>query len=166
MGGMFGPEDDFSMPQLVRYGTSQRFDQHMDWFPQLQLSKFTLEDGSMVDKNWNRMTSFFVFVKARCTGGDTHFPKVKLAASSSTMIGGQGGRLASKDAQSMQKFREHEDGGVAFKPIEGNALFWVNLKPNGAGDNRVVHAGLPLDSGVKVGMNIWPRKVFPRVKPY
>lgn len=54
------------------------------------------------------------------------------------------------------RWREHE-GGTAFTPVEGNALFWVNLMPSGRGDKRVMHAGLPVEEGRKTAMNIWPR---------
>jgi prolyl 4-hydroxylase len=50
--------------------------------------------------------------------------------------------------------------GVKFKPIRGNAVFWVNLDKDGKGDRRTVHAGLPIGEGEKIGLNIWPRKYF------
>ena len=28
------------------------------------------------------------------------------------------------------------------------------------GDRRVVHAGLPVGEGDKIGMNLWPRKFY------
>lgn len=49
--------------------------------------------------------------------------------------------------------------GVRFKPVKGSAVFWVNIR-DGVGDKRVVHAGLPVGEGEKIGMNIWPRKFF------
>ena len=55
---------------------------------------------------------------------------------------------------------EQEDGGLAFRPIAGNAVFWVNLHANGTGDMRTRHAGLPLESGRKTAMNIWPRQYY------
>ncbi|KAL1902428.1 hypothetical protein Sste5346_001409 [Sporothrix stenoceras] len=57
-------------------------------------------------------------------------------------------------------WREHENGGMAFRPIAGNALFWVNMFPNGTGDTRTLHAGLPVGEGTKTAMNIWPRAYF------
>jgi prolyl 4-hydroxylase len=54
------------------------------------------------------------------------------------------------------------ENGVTFKPIEGNAVFWGNMVDDGrgimVGDERVLHAGLPVTSGRKVGMNIWTRE--------
>ena len=37
-------------------------------------------------------------------------------------------------------------------------MFWRNLDKEGKGDERTVHAGLPVVGGVKVGMNIWARE--------
>lgn len=55
-----------------------------------------------------------------------------------------------------------EEGGTVFVPRKGNALFWVNLHGNGTGDERVVHAGLPLLEGRKTAMNVWPRRFYKR----
>ena len=65
--------------------------------------------------------------------------------------------------------------GVTFKPRKGNAVFWENLRSDGRGYEETCrclrishpcgmasinyhflgHAGLPLLSGWKVGLNIW-----------
>lgn len=54
------------------------------------------------------------------------------------------------------------ESGVTFRPIAGNAVFWMNMIDDGkgklVGDERVLHAGLPVTSGGKVGMNIWTRE--------
>ncbi len=50
------------------------------------------------------------------------------------------------------------DAGVTFRPVEGNVVYWENLLPSGEGDDRVLHAGLPVTSGWKIGMNIWTRQ--------
>jgi prolyl 4-hydroxylase len=51
---------------------------------------------------------------------------------------------------------------MEFVPRGSNALFWVNLYANGTGDERTVHAGLPLLEGRKTAMNIQPRKFYGR----
>lgn len=79
-------------------------------------------------------------------GGETWFPYIE--------TGREG------EGRGKGKWRKHEDGGTAFKPRRGNAVFWVNLHGNGTGDERVQHAGLPLREGVKTAMNIWPRRVY------
>lgn len=75
-------------------------------------------------------------------GGETWFPDIE--------VNGEG----------EGKWRMYEEGGTAFRPVKGNAVFWVNLYGNGTGDRRMRHAGLPLMEGVKTAMNIWPRRVY------
>jgi len=56
---------------------------------------------------------------------------------------------------------ESDEGvGMAFKPRKGSGIFWVNLQESGLGDDRVRHAALPVEEGVKVGMNIWVKRDF------
>lgn len=48
--------------------------------------------------------------------------------------------------------------GVVFKPVVGNAVYWENFPPGtvaGPGYDESWHAGLPVEVGVKVGLNIW-----------
>ncbi|KAK0710887.1 hypothetical protein B0H67DRAFT_667875 [Lasiosphaeris hirsuta] len=49
------------------------------------------------------------------------------------------------------------EGGVVFKPVPGNAVYWENFRPDGTGKgyDETWHAGLPVVKGVKVGLNIW-----------
>ena len=48
--------------------------------------------------------------------------------------------------------------GVTFRPVVGNAVYWVNLDTEGRGDPKTIHAGLPVVGGEKLGMNIWTRE--------
>lgn len=108
-----------------RYGTSGHYVHHYDW------SGHTKAD---------RVSSFMVYLEANCTGGGTNFP-----------------RLAMPESKKWCEFIdcEAEHGGVTFKPIKGNAVFWENLGPDGRGYPETWHAGLPVLSGSKVGLNIW-----------
>ena len=47
--------------------------------------------------------------------------------------------------------------GVVFKPVPGNAVYWENFRSDGSGRgyDETWHAGLPVEKGVKVGLNIW-----------
>ncbi|KAI0975476.1 hypothetical protein F4678DRAFT_326477 [Xylaria arbuscula] len=132
--------DEMGVPQLVRYTEGQEYNLHHDWMQTPQPAF----DGS--PRSFNRVVSFFVILQDGCTGGETWFPFI--TAVSPQPAEDREGRL----------WREHEDGGIAFKPVAGNALFWVNLFPNGTGDTRTVHAGLPVTGGLKTAMNIWPRQ--------
>ncbi|KAI1336945.1 hypothetical protein F5Y15DRAFT_418510 [Xylariaceae sp. FL0016] len=140
LGAVLDPtEDEMGIPQLVRYTSGQQYNLHHDWLRMPQAAF----DGS--PRSFNRVASFFVILQDDCTEGETWFPFVKPASA--------GAGSGSRDAL----WREHE-GGLAFKPVAGNALFWINLFPNGTGDSRTVHAGLPVTGGLKTAMNIWPRQ--------
>lgn len=153
--------DEMGPPQLVRYSAGQRFNIHHDWFNSPQWSRD--------NRRWNRVASFFAILQDNCTGGETHFPYAKPIVPPSplgeSMWQGEvqhGARKQGEEEEEVMKplWREHEDGGLAFRPVAGNALFWVNLHPNGTGDTRTNHAGLPLESGLKTAMNIWPRQYY------
>ncbi|KAF2636169.1 hypothetical protein P280DRAFT_410092, partial [Massarina eburnea CBS 473.64] len=151
MGSTLQPYEPFSLPQLVRYAPSQRYDLHTDFWPQHQLMK----DGS--GRLFNRPASFFVFLRGNCTGGETYFPSIDVFDKDAE----RGGEL---EAGFMGKVSRGEKDGVAkgvrFRPITGNAVYWVNINKLGKGDRRVVHAGLPVGEGEKIGMNLWPRKFY------
>ncbi|KAK2057878.1 2OG-Fe(II) oxygenase family oxidoreductase [Colletotrichum caudatum] len=143
MGAALAPgRDEVGAPQLVRYTTGQRFNVHRDWYDGFQPDARTGRD-----RRWNRVASFLAVLEDGCAGGETWFPRVR-AATPQHLAGAGGSR----------HWRRHEEGGLAFRPVRGNAVFWVNLHANGTGDERVVHAGLPVESGVKTAMNIWPRR--------
>lgn len=128
---------------MVRYEVGQRFDAHRDWYEEPQLLR-----GDERGRRFNRKASFFVYLESQeVQGGETWFPHVDVE------VGGEKGQ---GDGEG-EKWRRFEDGGTAFMPREGNGLFWVNLHANGTGDERVVHAGLPLLRGRKTGMNLWAR---------
>ncbi|KAK4175835.1 hypothetical protein QBC36DRAFT_353636 [Triangularia setosa] len=150
--------DEMGQPQLVRYTTGQQFNLHHDWFN----SPLWADDGSW--NTWNRIASFFAILEDGCTGGETYFPFAKsiVAPGPKGEQPWRGGIAQGEDKNEQQRplWREHEDGGLAFRPFAGNALFWINLHPNGTGDTRTKHAGLPLESGRKTAMNIWPRQYY------
>jgi prolyl 4-hydroxylase len=145
MGAVLGRgKDAVEPPQVVRYRPGQKFDVHHDWYERPQ------PEWRGRRRAWNRVASFFAILEDDCTGGETYFPHVDAftphtpAAWDAERAGGQ-------------IWRRHEDGGLAFRPVRGNALFWINLHPNRTGDVRVEHAGLPVQEGLKTAMNIWPR---------
>ncbi|KAM3542023.1 hypothetical protein ARSEF1564_005055 [Beauveria bassiana] len=125
--------------QIVKYEVGERYRLHVDWF-------FTPQNETVKSKNetrqWNRLASIFAYLDDDCIGGETHFPE--LSPISSTM--------------DSRKFRLEGSGkGLYVKPRKGSAILWNNLHANGSGDLRVAHAGLPVSSGRKIGMNIWSK---------
>ncbi|CAJ2512115.1 Uu.00g077400.m01.CDS01 [Anthostomella pinea] len=123
--------------QLVKYSKDQHYHFHTDWF--------TNPAHASSVTGGNRLSSFFAYVSAEnITGGGTNFPMLA--------------------APSNKRWCEYIDcdepweNGVTFRPIVGSAVFWENLLEDGTGDQRALHAGLPVTSGSKLGMNIWTRQ--------
>ncbi|KAH8678823.1 hypothetical protein BGZ60DRAFT_251906 [Tricladium varicosporioides] len=140
----------FGTPQLVKYSQGEKFDEHYDWFSTPQpLPKHR-------GLYYNRVASFFVYLDSSpdLLGGETWFPKLDIPNSY-----GNDNRNGNRTFGD-EKWSRNEEGGVNFKAIKGSAVFWVNLHANGTGDKRTVHAGLGVERGVKLAMNIWPRVLF------
>lgn len=150
-------EDEMGPPQLVRYGAAQRFNIHHDWYDTPQWAY----DGSR--RKFNRIASFFAVLQDNCTSGETYFPYIGERPAPDGDFAGtiQGAGPGRTWRDSDPVWREHEDGGIAFRPVKGNALFWVNLHADGSGDERTMHAGLRVGEGLKTAMNIWPRHFYP-----
>ncbi|KAK0639134.1 hypothetical protein B0T16DRAFT_432057 [Cercophora newfieldiana] len=150
LGTLLSPGRDTIGPsQMVRYTPGQKFDIHTDWFAKPRIDDEDIATGRR--RLYNRVATLFVVLQANHTaGGETWFPRVR--------------PVTPQDRVPVEKgeavWREHEEGGLAFKAVPGNALFWVNLMANGSGDARTVHAGLPVEGGTKHAMNIWPRVYF------
>lgn len=85
-----------------------------------------------------------VYVDAQCEGGGTEFPRIEMPQ-------GETGRWC----EFLECGEDVGGTGVTFKPITGNAVFWVNLRPDGRGYEETWHAGSPVTRGSKVGLNIW-----------
>lgn len=110
-----------------KYGTGGHYANHYDW--------------GTASKDARRVSTFMVYLAANCTGGGTNFPK-----------------LVRPEAGNWCDSVECSDDaaeGVTFKPIAGNAVFWLNFDANGRGYKETIHAGMPVLSGEKVGLNVW-----------
>ncbi|KAK2624958.1 hypothetical protein QTJ16_005327 [Diplocarpon rosae] len=130
------PRSHLEPLQLVRYGVGESYHLHPDW---LEPTSIAPEVGG------NRISSFFAYVAAdNLTGGGTNFPILN----------------APFDERWCEfvDCDEPWDNGVTFRPVPGNAIFWQNLLEDGSGDPATVHAGLPVTSGSKIGVNIWTRQ--------
>jgi prolyl 4-hydroxylase len=121
-----------------KYGTGGHYTYHYDW--------------STATKTTGRVSSFMVYLEANCTGGGTHFPRLKHPGKE-----GEWCRfIECPDGDSA--VGEKEDPlkeGVIFRPVAGNAVYWENMRSDGSGYRESWHAGLPVESGTKVGLNIW-----------
>ena len=110
-----------------RYTKSGHYAHHYDW--------------SSTSKNARRVSTFMVYVQANCTGGGTNFPLL----------------TRPKDPKWCEWIDcdESPETGVTFLPKAGSAVYWENFDADGNGWREGLHAGMPVTSGVKVGLNIW-----------
>ncbi|KGO76418.1 Prolyl 4-hydroxylase, alpha subunit [Penicillium italicum] len=134
---------DYGNPQLVKYEPGQKNDLHYDWWmvPQNRSGRL-----------YNRRTTILAYLDDNCTRGETYFPLINGMNDSCTEC---------QRAGQKSRFWTGEDGlGLLFPPRRGNAVFWVNLGADGTGDERTLHAALPVAEGSKVAMNFWPPQYF------
>jgi prolyl 4-hydroxylase len=110
-----------------RYGPGGHYAYHFDW--------------SSASSRMGRISSFMVWLGDACTGGGTHFPRLRKPS------GAEWCRFVECGGE--------EREGVVFKPVKGNAVYWENFRPDGQGYEESWHAGLPVLSGEKIGLNIW-----------
>lgn len=116
---------------LTRYHEDGQVQPHFDWLPTTVPS---------FERSGNRLSSFFVYLLANCTGGTTAFPRVPRPSSS--------------------EWCRHLNCDVPWlevKPKVGTAIFWYNLNSTGV-DMKTLHAGSRVVSGTKIGLNIWTRE--------
>lgn len=113
-----------------RYNASGHYGYHYDW-------------AGTARRGGDRISTFMVYLGDECTGGGTNFPRLRRPA-----------------GEQWCRFLECEEGleeeeGVTFRPIKGNAIFWINLRADGSGYPETWHKAFPVTDGVKVGLNIW-----------
>lgn len=114
--------------KVQRYHINGYYNFHYDWDP--------------ASTEGNRMTTFMVYLVDNCTGGGTNFPRLK--------------RPMDQRWCDVIECEDNDDyPGVIFTPIAGSAVYWENFHPNGTPHRETRHAGLPVESGNKVGLNIW-----------
>ncbi|KAK3175753.1 hypothetical protein K4F52_010022 [Lecanicillium sp. MT-2017a] len=91
-----------------------------------------------------RLSSIFAYVQANGTGGGTNFPELD--------------RPEYGEWCDFVDCSVPLDDGVTFKPIPGNAIFWQSVQPSGDVHPKTMHAGVPVISGHKIGINVWAWK--------
>jgi prolyl 4-hydroxylase len=118
--------------QAVRYLPGQEYKIHADWF----------DDELLLGQDTNRESTFFAVLHADCTHCGTEFPALTVDWSTQDP---RWCRIA--DCDSLDS--------LIVNAIPGSATFWRNLSPDGKGNPALVHAGLPVQNGTKIGLNIW-----------
>lgn len=151
--------DGIEALQLTKYAKSQEYRAHFDW------PASPWREPTHGNLRFVRLATFFAYLDTNCTGGSTHFPSV--------FVDG----LPHQDTIDQTKFEVISSGpseirtvndniiadkilnkSLAIRPVAGNAVFWVNMKEKATGHEKTLHAGMPVNEGTKVGLNIWSRR--------
>ncbi|KXH53668.1 hypothetical protein CSIM01_07706 [Colletotrichum simmondsii] len=117
--------------QLTRYGPGQLFRPHVD----------PLEDSAN-GISTHRLTTVFAIVEATCDRCGTQFPNIRI-------------NWTLEDPNWCKYVECGDVVALTVKAVPGNALFWKSWTNSGRLDPRTLHAGLPPESGIKTGLNIW-----------
>lgn len=125
-----------------RYTPGGHYSHHFDW-------------GSNAG-GWGRVSSMMAWVEGEgVKGGGTEFPLLKGVEGREwcEFVECEEKKDAGEESEQLEK--EGEKRGVVFKVVPGNAVYWENFAADGRGFDETWHAGLPVEEGVKVGLNIW-----------
>lgn len=127
----FLPSSRIENPQVTHYEKGQEFKYHFDW---------SADSAGRIN---NREATIFGILDVDCRNCGTHFPHLAWD-------------WTTKDP-SWCTFFECGNTTLLSRPVAGSALYWRNMHANGTGDERTLHAGLPIPDGFKTGVNIWTR---------
>ncbi|TKA30913.1 hypothetical protein B0A54_14521 [Friedmanniomyces endolithicus] len=141
------PQTSIERVWTQRYNVSGHYAHHYDW--------------SSNSRTQRRASTFMVYLTGRgeagCEGGGTEFPRIGRPAGANLRGGGGDGGGEGSGGSKWCEFIEceGEGEGVTFIPRAGSAVFWMNFDGEGRGYKETIHAGLPVTSGTKIGLNIW-----------
>ncbi|KAL8389191.1 hypothetical protein RB599_010992 [Gaeumannomyces hyphopodioides] len=127
--------------RVQRYGVGGKYGHHFDWMD--------------ARHGYGRVSSMMVWLddgNGTLVGGGTEFPLLRRPGADARWC-----RFIECPEKSNGKASEQQRG-VVFKPVLGNAVYWENFPPGtvaGPGYDESWHAGLPVEAGVKIGLNIW-----------
>ncbi|KAJ4393520.1 hypothetical protein N0V93_002732 [Gnomoniopsis smithogilvyi] len=129
----FAPNKSMEELAVLKYRPGGSFTPHYDWH-------------SAPPQAIDRRTSFFATIEASpdLEGGATWFGRVPRPAWARLQPWCDRGLLDCS-----------YEVGLAVKPVEGNAVFWVNFREDGQGHEGTAHGGEPVIKGSKIGLNIW-----------
>ncbi|KAK1933596.1 putative prolyl 4-hydroxylase 3 [Phytophthora citrophthora] len=121
--------------QVLRYERTQHYDQHLDYFSvdHHQHSPDVLEQIEYGYKN--RMITVFWYMSDVAKGGHTNFSRA----------GGLPHPPSNKGCPQ----------GISVAPKKRKVVVFYSMLPNGKGDPMSLHAGCPVEEGIKLSGNKW-----------
>jgi hypothetical protein len=95
-----------------------------------------------------RVTTFFTYLQANCSLGETEFLKIQFNKS-----------IHEKFCDILICDEKSTEHGIRFRPLAGNSIFWFNVDEHRRLDYATLHAGRPPgENGQKIGLNTWTRE--------
>lgn len=145
----FVSEDKFEQIQATRYLEGGEYIPHYDTLstrrPLKQENMKTEEGAKNSTGHFERLTTIFAFLDDSCGSHcGTQFPRIVID-------------WDSEDKKWCEIVDCHERT-LTFRPRAGSAVFWKNLRDDGSLHEDTLHAGLPVQKGSKIGLNIWMRE--------
>ena len=121
--------------QVLRYEKTQQYDQHVDYFSpdRYRNSPSVLEDIEYGYKN--RMITVFWYMSDVAKGGHTNFARA----------GGLPSPASKKGCVQ----------GLSVVPEKRKVIVFYSMLPNGESDPMSLHAGCPVEEGIKFSGNKW-----------
>ncbi|CAF1314684.1 unnamed protein product [Adineta ricciae] len=129
--------------QVVKYDADQHYGPHYDW----------ISDPERLRISGQRVTTFFTYLHAHCSMGETEFISIPFNRS-----------LHERFCDILVCDDNSTNYGLRFRPLVGNSVFWYNMDEFGQVDYATYHTGhSPGKNGQKIGLNTWTRlnKFFP-----
>ncbi|KLU84257.1 oxidoreductase [Magnaporthiopsis poae ATCC 64411] len=129
--------------RVQRYGVGGKYGHHFDWMD--------------ARHGYGRVSSMMVWLDdgaGSLVGGGTDFPLLRRPSADTRWCR----FIQCPETNNDTNSNSNQQRGVVFKPVVGNAVYWENFPPGtfaGPGYDESWHAGLPVEAGVKVGLNIW-----------
>ncbi|RLN87041.1 hypothetical protein BBJ28_00025344, partial [Nothophytophthora sp. Chile5] len=121
--------------QVLRYEHTQHYDQHLDYFSVARHRKNEDVLKKIEYGHKNRMVTVFWYMSDVAKGGHTNFPRA----------GGLPPPPSNKGCPQ----------GVSVAPKKRKVVVFYSMLPNGEGDPMSLHAGCPVEEGVKLSGNKW-----------
>ena len=94
-----------------------------------------------------RVTTFFTYLQASCSMGETEFVAIQFNRS-----------LHERFCDILVCDENSAEFGIRFRPLPGNSIFWYNMNEYGQVDYLTYHIDRPPGlNGQKIGLNTWTR---------
>lgn len=126
------PADHGEGIQVLHYAKGQKYDAHFDYF----------HDKANQENGGQRVATVLLYLSEVESGGETVFPSGKAGGPGATGVVATAGC---------------GKGGLAVKPVKGDALLFWSLKLDGHVDEASLHAGCPVVAGDKWTATKWMR---------